>query len=198
MKLEHSAVFIASIALVFAGWCALQTHRMRDQVEWLSGALRARADESATSTEPADESDSGAARTSAFGLPEIMTGIQMDAAKLYLAGKLANWPLAQYEAGRIENALEEVPVIRPQEKGVPLGAVIQAFKNSQWTALKAAINRKDFPAFDTAYTNVVFVCNACHQAVGRPFIHITVPTEPPVPNQLFRPAPPVVKGPMMQ
>lgn len=208
MKVENWAMTIAAIAVAFAGWSVVEMHQTQDQVEWLAGAMRAR--ESAAATSVAQSSGDGSEsdqsdRTNqpnpaqtALELPAIMTSLQMDAAKLYFAGKSGNWPLAQYEASKIEAGLAAVPSVRRRENGVPLGAVIQSFENSQWAALKTTLAEQNKTAFEGAYTNMVFICNACHQAIGRPFIHITVPSQPPVSNQLWKKAPPVVTRPMGQ
>ena len=198
MKSNSWIIFMALAALLIAVWCAWQLRTAQTQVEWLTGALHAQSEGQTTGSGDSDSAgDQGG--SAAPSLSQIMNGIQIDAAKLYYSAEATNWPLAQYETGVIEDALAEVPVIRPQENGVPLGAVINAFKNSQWATLKEAVGHQDLDAFRKSYKEMVFICNACHQATGRPFIQITVPTQPPVPNQLWAPAPPPVSGnrPMM-
>lgn len=190
---------MALAAMLVATWCAWQLRTAQTQVEWLTGAMHAQMSPDTTSGDDSGSSGSQSSGGVTPSLSQIMTGLQLDAARLYYAADATNWPLAQYEAGVIENTLAEVPVIRPQDNGVPLGAVINAFKNSQWTTLKEAVANQDLGAFQKSYKEMVFICNACHQATGRPFIQITVPTQPPVPNQLWAPAPPPVSGnrPMM-
>ncbi|MCI0690857.1 hypothetical protein L0337_02500 [candidate division KSB1 bacterium] len=46
---------------------------------------------------------------------------------------------------------------------------------------------KDWNAFQSAYTEAAGVCNGCHEETARPFIVITVPAAPPVPNQQWEP-----------
>ncbi len=198
MKSNSWILFMALAGLLIAGWCAWQLRTLQTQVEWLTGAMRAQTGPGAMNTGDSGSSG-GQAGTATPSLGQIMSGMQIDAARLYYAAEATNWPLAQYETGVIEDTLAEVPIVRPQENGVPLGAVINAFKNSQWAALKEAVGHQDLDAFHKSYNDMLFVCNACHQATGRPFIQITVPTQPPVPNQRWAPAPPAVSGnrPMM-
>jgi hypothetical protein len=60
---------------------------------------------------------------------------------------------------------------------------MDAFKNTQLVALKDAIEMKDRRLFRDAYREALVMCNTCHQSTGRPFITITIPTNPPVSNQ---------------
>jgi hypothetical protein len=54
-------------------------------------------------------------------------------------------------------------------------------------ALKDAIDMKDRSLFKDAYQESIVMCNTCHQSTGRPFITITIPTNPPVANQRWEP-----------
>jgi hypothetical protein len=150
----------------------------------MSGALRAQKGEAAGAAPSANvEERLKKLEAAAPGLGEIMSGLQIHAAKLYFAGKARNWPLVEFEIGEMEEALAAAPVVRPQDNNVPLAAVIDAFKNSQWAALKQAVTQRNGGAFDKAYDDVVLVCNACHQATTRPYLQIIPPTQPPVSNQ---------------
>lgn len=181
-------MILAAVALVLAGWCAFEVHALQGRVDWMAGALRARSNEAAVSAPAGSVEDRlKKLEATAPGLGEIMSGLQLHTAKLYYAGKARNWPLVEFEMGEMEEALAAIPVLRPQDNNVPLGAVIEAFRNSQWAALKQAVGRKDGAAFDKAYDDVVLVCNACHQATGRPYLVVQTPTGPPVPNQRWDP-----------
>lgn len=113
----------------------------------------------------------------------FMSAIHLHFAKLYFAAEARNWDLAYFERGEIVENLEVVAALRPEEGHVKLAGVIDAFKNTQLAALKDAIDMKDRNLFRSAYRDAINMCNACHQATGRPFIVITVPTNPPVANQ---------------
>jgi hypothetical protein len=196
MRLQNLAAMMAAAALILAAWCAWEVRALQERTDWIAGALRAQSDQTGSSA-PAGDVEARLKQLEAAvpGLGELMSGLQIHIAKLYFAAQAGNWPLARFETGEMEKVLASVPVVRSEENGVPLGAVIDAFKNSQWAALKDTVDRHDLAAFDTAYTNVVFVCNACHEATGHPYLQITAPTQPPVPNQLWKPAPPVVRTP---
>ena len=42
------------------------------------------------------------------------------------------------------------------------------------------IQRQNLEAFETDYQNAVDGCNACHQATGHAYVHISIPTSIPV------------------
>src|SRR6201998_3266352 len=54
------------------------------------------------------------------GLGEIMGVIQQHHAKLYYAGTKANWPLAEYELGEIQESLDNAMKFYPKFKDVSL------------------------------------------------------------------------------
>lgn len=113
----------------------------------------------------------------------LMLEIQLHFAKLYYAAEGKNWDLATFERNEIEDAMEKVAVLRPAENGVKIDEVIGTLKKTSLTTLKDAIDVKDRGLFRDAYRDTMTTCNACHQATGRPFIAIIVPTNSPVANQ---------------
>jgi hypothetical protein len=117
------------------------------------------------------------------GMGTIMSGVQLHFAKLYFAGKAQNWPLAEFELHEVEENMDRGVALRPEEHGTNLVGLNDAFKQTQLAALKTAAQNKDWSAFQSAYTEAVGVCNGCHEETARPFIVITVPAAPPVPNQ---------------
>lgn len=124
---------------------------------------------------------------SAPGVGTVMSSVQLHFAKLYFAGKTQNWPLAEFELHEVEENLDKAVALRPEEHGVNLVGLTDAFKQTQLTALKEAAEKKDGDAFQAAYTEAVGVCNGCHEETQRPFILITVPTIPPLSNQQWTP-----------
>ncbi len=112
-----------------------------------------------------------------------MSSIHLHFSKLYYAAEARNWDLAYFERGEILENLEVVAALKPEERGVSLTGIVEAFKNTQLAALKEAIDMKDRSLFRSAYLEAMNMCNTCHQSTGRPFIVITVPTNPPVANQ---------------
>lgn len=124
------------------------------------------------------------------GVGTIMSGVQLHFAKLYFAGKAQNWPLAEFELHEVEENLDRAAALRPEEYGTNLVGLNDAFKQTQLAALKTAAQNKDWNAFQSAYTEAIWTCNGCHEETNRPFIIITVPTIPPVPNQQWEPPTP--------
>ncbi len=69
------------------------------------------------------------------------------------------------------------------------------FNTAILAQLDKAIDAQDKAQFETAYNQTVAGCNSCHANYtadakypkGRPFIKITVPTQPPVGNQQWTP-----------
>lgn len=131
-----------------------------------------------------------ALEAAAPGVGEIMSGVQLHFAKLYFAGKAQNWGLAEFELHEIEENLDKAVTLRPEENGTNLVGLADGFKQTQLAALGTAAQHKDWSAFQSAYTEAIGVCNGCHEETTRPFIVITVPAAPPVPNQQWEPPTP--------
>src|SRR5256885_11596254 len=81
---------------------------------------------------------------------ELMAGIQQHLAKMYFAAEARNWDLARFERGEIVESLDAVAALHPDERGVDLAGIIDAFKQTQLTSLKDAIDVKDRALFREA------------------------------------------------
>ncbi len=187
MKSNRAALALAILAVAIALWSS-----------WKTGALQSRVDSFSTPQPSAPIPAPSLAPTNLAqrllkletAMPDaglIMLGIQSHFSKLYFAAEARNWDLARFERLEIEEDLTTVAALHPEEKGVNLAGVIGAFKETQLAALKDAIEVSDHPLFRKAYQDCIVMCNACHQSTGRPFIVITVPTNPPVFNQQWEP-----------
>ena len=116
-------------------------------------------------------------------LGEIMSAVQSQHHKLWLAAKAQNWELANYElrqltAGLVQAAMlySGIPVTNVTTLQTPLGS------------LADAIAAKDSRKFTKAMGDLTEGCNSCHRSMGRGFVVIRVPTElQPFGNQLFAP-----------
>ena len=128
-----------------------------------------------------------ALEAAAPGVGTIMSSVQLHFAKLYFAGKAQNWQLAEFELHEVEENLDKAVTLRPEEQGTNLVGLNDGFKQTQLAALNRAAQNKDWSAFQSAYTEAIGVCNGCHEETTRPFIVITVPAAPPVPNQQWEP-----------
>lgn len=124
------------------------------------------------------------------GLGEFMLGFQTHIAKVWFAGENGNWPLAKFETGEIIEGIDGAKASRPAT-----GPLLDAFTSGTLAQLDKAIDAKDKSQFEATYQQTVDFCNGCHVGYtgdakypqGRPFIKITVPTQPPVYNQQWTP-----------
>jgi hypothetical protein len=178
IKLERAALLVSALAVITAGWRVAVLQARLDRLS-PNSSLPVYARAQAETVEPRLKKVEAASP----GLGEIMCGIQLHFAKLHFAAEARNWDLARFERGELEEGLEKVAALRPQENGVNLSGIADAFKGTQLVALKDAIDMKDRSMFREAYRESVLMCNTCHQSTGRPFIMITIPTNPPVTNQ---------------
>lgn len=121
------------------------------------------------------------------GVGEIMNQVQLHFAKLYFAAQAKNWALADFELDELEENLQAAVSLRPEERGVRLGGVFEAFKSTELKQMRESLASKNMEDFNRSYKNSLMVCNSCHTATGRPFIVITLPSGPPVTNQMWKP-----------
>ena len=80
---------------------------------------------------------------SSRGLGEVMAAVQRHFAKLHFAGEARNWDLARFEVGELQENLDTAAALRPEERGVGLFGIVDAFKKTQIAGLKDAIEVKD-------------------------------------------------------
>ena len=111
-------------------------------------------------------------------LSDLMSRLQLQHAKLWFAGKLSNWGLANYEIQQIAANLETT--------GKLLADPTRADRaKQQLQIVRQAVQSKDLPAFMTSYAAMTNDCNGCHRSSGYGVIAIQIPLTLPVPNQLF-------------
>jgi hypothetical protein len=121
------------------------------------------------------------------GLADIMIMTQIRHAKLWLAGDVGNWDLADYEIDELKEGLEDVVKYFPKYKDIPVGQMIEATIMAPIGEVESAIKARDRARFVAAYNNLTAACNTCHQSANRPFIVIQRPTGSAFPNQSFAP-----------
>ncbi len=117
------------------------------------------------------------------GLGEYMVGIQLHHSKLWFAGINNNWKLAEYEIGEIKESFEDIKNVETDRPEVKTIDMIQPPLDS----LAGAITQKNEVAFRQQFELLTATCNKCHRANKFEFNVITIPTEPPVYNQDFKP-----------
>lgn len=120
------------------------------------------------------------ARVSRLG--DIMTATQLRHIKLWFAGKRQNWELAVYEVEQIKGSLGDAAQLYLD---IPVEHVANTMGPIQ--LIHDAIEAKDSTKFGKAFNDLNAACNACHQAIGRGFIVIQVPTASPFSDQSFSP-----------
>lgn len=190
MKREKNAYWYTTIPNVLViGWCVWEIEILKARLNEQHSApnvIRA----SATQTEdlPTNIEPRLSQLEAVVPSPGLfMASVQQHFAKLYFAGGSKNWELANFEWVELQENLETVGKLLPEENGVEIAKVIEAFTDTQLAALKDSIAVKDSALFREAYQETLAMCNACHESTGRPFIMITEPTQPPVPNQRWTP-----------
>ena len=122
------------------------------------------------------------------GLGEFMGRIQVDHAKLWLAGEARNWELAGYELGELKEVFSDVQDLVPRYHNIPIGDMIDAIITGTITELEDAIAARDFSKFSASFDGLTAACNSCHQAANRGFIVIRRPVQSNFSNQDFSPA----------
>ena len=188
MKLERLALGVAVLALVATIWCALEIRELQARLGAASEQSRStRGRRSAALAATNVEARLQRLEAIAPGLGAVMAHAQMHFAKLYYAAEARNWELARFERVELIERFDTVAALQPQIGTVNLVGVLDAFKQTQLTALQDAIDMKDRGLFREAYRESVAMCNACHQSTGHPYIVITIPTNPPVANQQWEP-----------
>jgi hypothetical protein len=113
------------------------------------------------------------------------TLVQPRHAKLGLAAKAENWPLALYAIVEIRQAFAGIAKAQPKFRGMPVGELVDAALSQPMTAVEAAIRQKDAQKFAAAYDALTQGCNACHIELDHPYVVIKTPDAAAFPNQDF-------------
>jgi hypothetical protein len=122
------------------------------------------------------------------GLGEFMGRIQVDHAKLWLAGEARNWELAGYQLSELKEVFSDVQDLVPRYQNIPVGEMIDAIITGAIADLEGAIEARDFGKFSTSFDELTAACNSCHQAANRAYIVIRRPAQSNFSNQDFSPA----------
>lgn len=143
----------------------------------------------AAAEQQSEQSSGRQQQTYTPSLAVVMELIQLSHFKLWLAGNLRNWPLAEYELSQMKATLQGARTLFPNDLKADTSAISQSAEE-----FRDAIRTKDGAKFDAAFKKFTSECNSCHEGVGLEFIKIRVPaTSPmmtsPLSNQLFDAAP---------
>jgi cytochrome c553 len=113
-------------------------------------------------------------------LNDIMVITQLGHFKLWYAGAVQNWPLANYELEQIRASIRLAKTLFPDSDKSNMDAMRPAAED-----LDKAIKAKDAAGFTSAYTKLTAACNTCHEATGFGFIRIRVPRLSPIETSPF-------------
>jgi cytochrome c553 len=113
-------------------------------------------------------------------LNNIMILTQLGHFKLWYAGAVQNWPLANYELEQIRASISIAKTLYPDSEKSNMDTMRPAAED-----LDKAINAKDAASFTRAYSKLTAACNACHEATGFGFIKIRVPRLSPIETSPF-------------
>ena len=111
---------------------------------------------------------------------DIMASQQERHLKLWFAGRAGNWPLADYEIGKLKDGFDDIDKLMG---GDTVGKAVGA----PTAALEKAIESKDKDSFTRAFDQLTAGCNSCHHTLDHAFIVIQRPTVLPYSNQFFAP-----------
>ncbi len=113
-------------------------------------------------------------------LNDMMVAMQLRHFKLWFAGVVENWPLANYELAQIRDAIVDTKRIDANDSGSNMSTMTPAADD-----LDDAIKAKDSAKFLKAYAKLTTACNACHEAAGFGFIKIRDPRLSPIETSPF-------------
>src|ERR1700749_1925251 len=113
-------------------------------------------------------------------LNNIMVITQLGHFKLWYAGAVQNWPLANYELEQIRASIRLAKTLFPDNDKSNMDTMRPAAED-----LEKAIRAKDAAGFTNAYGKLTAACNACHEATGFGFIKIRVPRLSPIETSPF-------------
>jgi hypothetical protein len=108
------------------------------------------------------------------GLGRLMPEVGRRYWVLYYAARGGNWELAGYQVRQIVQLFRLGATTRPK-----MQKHLEAFRQATLEGLAAAIDRRDWPGFDSAYRDGVASANRFHETTGHPEIRWRLPDEPP-------------------
>jgi hypothetical protein len=129
---------------------------------------------------PAHAQDATASEPYEPGIGDIMAQQQERHIKLWFAGQGGNWPLADYEIGKLKDGFDDVN----RQIG---GDTVEQAVGGAIAALEKAIESKDRGSFTRAFDQLTAGCNSCHRTLDHAFIAIQRPSSQPYSNQSFAP-----------
>jgi cytochrome c553 len=113
-------------------------------------------------------------------LNDIMVAAQLRHFKLWYAGVVQNWPLANYELAQIRASIEDAKNLYPNNSTPNMSTMAPVADE-----LDSAIKAKDSLKFSQGFMKLTAACNSCHEAAGVGFIKIREPKLSPLETSPF-------------
>jgi cytochrome c553 len=113
-------------------------------------------------------------------LNSLMILTQLGHFKLWYAGAVQNWPLANYELTQIRANIVDAKRLYPNNSKSDMTRMSPAGDE-----LEKAIEAKDSAKFVQAFGKLTNACNSCHEASGVGFIKIRIPRLSPIETSPF-------------
>ncbi len=114
------------------------------------------------------------------GLGTVMIEYGKRFAMLKFAVDAGDWGMAQYQLKEQIEIQEVGETTRPAKT-----SLLKSFEQTNLEPLSAAIENQDEGAFNTAYSEAIAGCNACHVATGHPYVRVEMPPSSPQPFLLL-------------
>jgi cytochrome c553 len=115
-------------------------------------------------------------------LNDLMVATQIRHFKVWYAGLVENWPLANYELGQIRQAIADAKRVYANKGDSKSDMAAMSEPSDE---LDQAIKAKDIDKFHKAYAKLTAACNTCHEATGFGFIKIREPRLSPMETSPF-------------
>jgi hypothetical protein len=113
-------------------------------------------------------------------LNTLMMVTQLGHFKLWYAGAVQNWPLANYELAQIRANIVDARKLYPNNSQSNMSMMSPPVDD-----LDEAIKAKDSAKFVKAFSKLTAACNSCHEAAGVGFIKIRDPRLSPIETSPF-------------
>ena len=110
----------------------------------------------------------------------MMVATQLGHFKLWYAGAVQNWPLANYELAQIHASIDEAIRLYPNSSTSDMRMMAPATDE-----LEDAIKAKDATKFASAFSKLTAACNSCHEKTGFGFVKIREPRLSPIETSPF-------------
>jgi hypothetical protein len=127
---------------------------------------------------PAQEAPS--AESAELNIGDVMAFQQERHFKLWFAGRAGNWPLADYEIGKLKDSFDDIDKLLG-------GETVSKAVGAPISAIEKAIESKDKDSFVRGFDQLTAGCNSCHRTLDHAFIVVQRPDALPYGNQSFAP-----------